>query len=86
VLRGNRARSDKNINKSHFDLPPAVERHVHLRAGPPDRRLSGRPGHRGVLHLAILKARRGSGHGYDVVDHSVLNPEIGGPQRDAGVR
>ena len=25
----------------------------------------------------ILKARRGSGHGYDAVDHAMLNPELG---------
>lgn len=28
----------------------------------------------------ILKARPGSVHGYDVIDHSVLNPEIGSPE------
>jgi (1->4)-alpha-D-glucan 1-alpha-D-glucosylmutase len=35
----------------------------------------------GVSHLylsPILKARAGSMHGYDVVDHSELNPELGG--------
>src|SRR5687768_8823195 len=34
----------------------------------------------GISHLytsPILKARSGSTHGYDVVDHTVLNPEIG---------
>src|SRR5687767_3015932 len=34
----------------------------------------------GVSHLytsPILKARSGSTHGYDVTDHTVLNPEIG---------
>jgi (1->4)-alpha-D-glucan 1-alpha-D-glucosylmutase len=34
----------------------------------------------GISHLytsPILKARPGSMHGYDVVDHTVLNPEIG---------
>jgi (1->4)-alpha-D-glucan 1-alpha-D-glucosylmutase len=34
----------------------------------------------GVSHAylsPILKARRGSTHGYDVVDHTVLNPELG---------
>jgi len=34
----------------------------------------------GISHLYIsppLKARKGSQHGYDVVDHGVLNPELG---------
>ena len=25
-----------------------------------------------------MKARRGSTHGYDIVDHNVINPELGG--------
>ncbi|HEY7302071.1 MAG TPA: malto-oligosyltrehalose synthase [Xanthobacteraceae bacterium] len=35
----------------------------------------------GVSHLYVspfLKARRGSTHGYDVVDHNAINPELGG--------
>ena len=35
----------------------------------------------GVTHLytsPILRARPGSMHGYDIVDHSVVNPELGG--------
>jgi (1->4)-alpha-D-glucan 1-alpha-D-glucosylmutase len=35
----------------------------------------------GISHLytsPFLKARAGSTHGYDVVDHSALNPELGG--------
>src|SRR5215467_11668952 len=35
----------------------------------------------GVSHLYVspfLKARHGSTHGYDVVDHNALNPELGG--------
>jgi (1->4)-alpha-D-glucan 1-alpha-D-glucosylmutase len=35
----------------------------------------------GASHLYVspfLKARRGSAHGYDVVDHNALNPELGG--------
>jgi (1->4)-alpha-D-glucan 1-alpha-D-glucosylmutase len=38
----------------------------------------------GITHLyasPFLKARSGSTHGYDIVDHNVLNPELGG---DAG--
>ena len=31
----------------------------------------------------ILKARRGSPHGYDIVDHSRINPETGGEERFA---
>src|SRR5579884_2713081 len=34
----------------------------------------------GVSHVyasPYLKARAGSTHGYDIIDHSVLNPEIG---------
>src|SRR5262245_38979712 len=34
----------------------------------------------GITHLyasPILKARPGSTHGYDVIDHSALNPEVG---------
>ncbi|MEO5329357.1 MAG: malto-oligosyltrehalose synthase [Magnetococcus sp. THC-1_WYH] len=37
----------------------------------------------GVSHCyasPYLKARPGSGHGYDIVDHSALNPEIGTPE------
>ena len=35
----------------------------------------------GITHLyasPFMKARRGSTHGYDIVDHNVLNPELGG--------
>src|SRR5262245_63353934 len=35
----------------------------------------------GVTHCyasPYLKARPGSQHGYDIIDHRVLNPEIGG--------
>jgi (1->4)-alpha-D-glucan 1-alpha-D-glucosylmutase len=38
----------------------------------------------GITHLyasPFMKARKGSAHGYDVVDHTKLNPELGG---DAG--
>jgi (1->4)-alpha-D-glucan 1-alpha-D-glucosylmutase len=38
----------------------------------------------GISHLyasPFMKARHGSTHGYDIVDHAVLNPELGG---DAG--
>ncbi|HZY68494.1 MAG TPA: alpha-amylase family glycosyl hydrolase, partial [Devosia sp.] len=34
----------------------------------------------GISHAylsPVLKARRGSTHGYDTVDHSILNPELG---------
>jgi len=37
----------------------------------------------GISHCYIspfLKARPGSMHGYDIVDHNSLNPEIGTPQ------
>jgi (1->4)-alpha-D-glucan 1-alpha-D-glucosylmutase len=37
----------------------------------------------GITHCyasPYLKARPGSTHGYDIVDHSVLNPEIGSPE------
>jgi (1->4)-alpha-D-glucan 1-alpha-D-glucosylmutase len=37
----------------------------------------------GISHCYIspfLKARPGSMHGYDIVDHNSLNPEIGGPE------
>jgi (1->4)-alpha-D-glucan 1-alpha-D-glucosylmutase len=44
----------------------------------------------GVTHLyasPILKARAGSTHGYDIVDHSQINPELGGePEFQALVR
>jgi (1->4)-alpha-D-glucan 1-alpha-D-glucosylmutase len=51
----------------------------------------------GISHVyssPILKARAGSMHGYDVVDHSLINPELGGEEafrrlaaalRDAGL-
>ncbi|OAF13401.1 malto-oligosyltrehalose synthase [Bradyrhizobium centrolobii] len=35
----------------------------------------------GITHLyasPVMKARKGSTHGYDIVDHSQLNPELGG--------
>ncbi|GAB1716590.1 MAG: maltooligosyl trehalose synthase [Nitrobacter sp.] len=35
----------------------------------------------GVTHIyasPFMKARQGSTHGYDIVDHNVLNPELGG--------
>src|SRR6201987_2983402 len=37
----------------------------------------------GISHLyasPFLKARSGSPHGYDVVDHNSLNPELGGEE------
>jgi (1->4)-alpha-D-glucan 1-alpha-D-glucosylmutase len=37
----------------------------------------------GISHLyasPVLKARAGSTHGYDVVDHNAFNPELGGEQ------
>lgn len=37
----------------------------------------------GISHCYIspcLKARPGSMHGYDIVDHNSLNPEIGSPE------
>ena len=37
----------------------------------------------GITHLyasPFLKARPGSTHGYDVVDHDQINPELGGEQ------
>ncbi len=37
----------------------------------------------GVTHLyssPILKARSGSRHGYDIVDHNAINPELGGEE------
>ncbi|TMJ84133.1 MAG: malto-oligosyltrehalose synthase, partial [Alphaproteobacteria bacterium] len=35
----------------------------------------------GISHLyasPFMKARKGSSHGYDIVDHTKLNPELGG--------
>ena len=35
----------------------------------------------GITHLyasPFLKARKGSTHGYDIVDHTKFNPELGG--------
>lgn len=35
----------------------------------------------GITHLyasPFMKARRGSSHGYDIIDHAKLNPELGG--------
>ena len=37
--------------------------------------------HLGISHLyasPLLKARAGSTHGYDIVDHNTINPELGG--------
>ena len=35
----------------------------------------------GISHVyasPFLKARAGSSHGYDIIDHNTLNPEVGG--------
>ena len=35
----------------------------------------------GITHVyasPFLKSRRGSTHGYDIVDHNAINPELGG--------
>ena len=35
----------------------------------------------GISHLyasPLLRARAGSTHGYDIVDHNAINPELGG--------
>jgi (1->4)-alpha-D-glucan 1-alpha-D-glucosylmutase len=40
----------------------------------------------GITHLyasPFMKARKGSTHGYDIVDHTALNPELGGEERFA---
>src|SRR3712207_8268349 len=37
----------------------------------------------GISHVyasPILKARPGSTHGYDIVDHNTINPELGGEE------
>lgn len=37
----------------------------------------------GITHLyasPFLKARRGSTHGYDIIDHATINPELGGEE------
>jgi (1->4)-alpha-D-glucan 1-alpha-D-glucosylmutase len=37
----------------------------------------------GISHLyasPFMKARAGSTHGYDVVDHTLINPELGGDE------
>ena len=37
----------------------------------------------GISHCyasPLLKARSGSSHGYDIVDHNALNPELGTPE------
>src|SRR5277367_3142050 len=42
----------------------------------------------GVTHVyasPYLKARPGSQHGYDISDHRVLNPEIGGEEDHAAL-
>jgi (1->4)-alpha-D-glucan 1-alpha-D-glucosylmutase len=42
----------------------------------------------GISHLyasPFLKARPGSSHGYDIVDHDRLNPELGGEEGFAGL-
>jgi (1->4)-alpha-D-glucan 1-alpha-D-glucosylmutase len=51
-----------------FGFPQAVERVSYFKA-------------LGISHVYVspfLKARHGSSHGYDVVDHSAFNPELGG--------
>ncbi len=39
--------------------------------------LSGQARHQPCLRSPYLKARPGSPHGYDIVDHGALNPELG---------
>src|ERR1700682_858807 len=37
----------------------------------------------GITHVygsPFMKARKGSTHGYDIVDHTQLNPELGGDE------
>jgi (1->4)-alpha-D-glucan 1-alpha-D-glucosylmutase len=37
----------------------------------------------GITHVyasPFMKARQGSTHGYDIVDHTKLNPELGGEE------
>ena len=34
-----------------------------------------------VYSSPVLRARKGSAHGYDVVDASMLNPELGGEEQ-----
>ena len=63
---------------SAVDLPAAVPRRLHV----PRRHARWSPTSRdlGVTHCyasPYLKARPGSTHGYDIIDHSALNPEIG---------
>jgi len=38
-----------------------------------------------IYSSPYLKAREGSLHGYDIVDHSMLNPEIGSEEEYAGL-
>jgi (1->4)-alpha-D-glucan 1-alpha-D-glucosylmutase len=59
------------------DLPRPAARRVHL---PDASRLAPYLAKLGVSHMycsPYLKARPGSKHGYDIIDHGELNPEIG---------
>jgi (1->4)-alpha-D-glucan 1-alpha-D-glucosylmutase len=58
-------------------LPSAVQQELQLpRRNRPDRLLDAL-GVTDVYASPFLVARPGSAHGYDVIDHAHLNPEIG---------
>ena len=64
---------------SRVDVPPSVPRRLHLSRCHGHRAL---PEDLGITHCyasPYLKARPGSTHGYDIIDHGRLNPEIGTP-------
>jgi len=55
---------------AHFDFDAAASVVPYLKA-------------LGITHLyasPFMKARKGSTHGYDIVDHTTLNPELGGEE------
>ena len=63
---------------ARVDLPPAVPHRLHLPRCRRDRALPARPGHHATATpRPTCKARPGSTHGYDIIDHQLLNPEIG---------
>src|SRR5205085_4024196 len=68
---------------TRLNLQATVQPRLHLRRRALSRRILLRVGRNGLLSSPVLKARPASLHGYDIVDHSQVNPETGGEERFA---
>ena len=79
-------RGERPPNDPARDLPAPVPQGLHLRRRGPARALPGGLGISHVYASPIGTARAGSTHGYDQVDPTRINPELGGEDgfRSAG--